>query len=229
MSQTTLVLRSTDEKKRPNPTTLQEGQLAANIGTEEPGLYFADTEGNLRKVGPCHVGPEPPNTGVSTPYFLGLCLGELWYDTVGEILKVWSGSSWLSSDQRLSLASQADEIFSLSDETSSLTVGARLKIPYWPRATVLTSLPVWAVGTPPTGASLQFDIQVNGSSIYAALPTITIGSTNSTATPGAFSTAFSNGGFTLAAGSLVTFSVTRVGSTVAGACLKVVLYTRKIG
>jgi hypothetical protein len=27
----------------------------------------------------------------------------------------------------------------------------------------------------------------------------------------------------------VTFSVTRVGSTVAGACLKVVLYTRKIG
>jgi hypothetical protein len=27
----------------------------------------------------------------------------------------------------------------------------------------------------------------------------------------------------------VTFSVTRVGSTVAGACLKVVLYTRKVG
>lgn len=229
MSQTTLVLRSTDEKKRPNPTTLQEGQLAANIGESEPGLYFADANGGLRKIGPCHVGSEPPNFGVSAPYFPGLCLGELWYDTVGEILKVWSGSSWLSSDQRLSLASQADEIFSLSDETSSLTVGARLKIPYWPRATVLTNLPVWAVGTPPTGASLQFDLKVNGVSVYTTLPTVEVGSTNSTATPGAFSTAFTTGGFTLAAGSLVTFSVTRVGSTVAGACLKVVLYTRKVG
>jgi hypothetical protein len=228
MSQTTLVLRSTDEKKRPDPITLQDGQLAANIGTEEPGLYFADIEGNLIKVGPCHVGPEPPNFGVSAPYFLGLCLGELWYDTVAENFKVWSGTSWLSSEQRLSLASQTDELFSLSDETSNLTVGTRLKLPYWPRATVLTSLPVWAVGTPPAGASLQFDIRVNGVSVYTTLPTIAIGSTNSTATPGAFSTAFTTGGFTIAAGSLVTFLITRVGSTVAGACLKVVLYTQKV-
>ncbi len=96
MSQTTLVLRSTDEKKRPNPLTLQDGQLAANIGTEEPGLYFADTEGNLRKVGPCHVGPEPPNSGVSAPYFSGLCLGELWYDTTEQSLNIWNGFSWNS-------------------------------------------------------------------------------------------------------------------------------------
>ena len=57
MPQNIQILRSLEAKKRPNPTNLLPGQLAANINPAEPGLYFSDTAGNLRKVG-YHLTPE---------------------------------------------------------------------------------------------------------------------------------------------------------------------------
>jgi hypothetical protein len=134
------------------------------------------------------------------------------------------------------LATLADVVIPLSDETSALTASssvAKVTIPYWPRATVLIDLPIWAVATAPTGAALQFDIQVGGSSIFlpasgGTYPTIAASSTNSTASAGAFTTAFAAAP-SIAVGSSVTFFVRQIGSTVAGAGLKVVLPTRRAG
>lgn len=123
-----------------------------------------------------------------------------------------------------------DILIPLSDESTALTTGVRLMVPYWPRATVLTELPIWMVGTTPTGAALQLDIRVEGTSIFSTLPTIASGarSTNSVGgTPAVFSTAFVSGGQQIAAGASATFHVLQIGSTVAGAGLKVSLATRR--
>ena len=131
------------------------------------------------------------------------------------------------------LATLADLVIPLSDETASLTPSptvAKLTIPYWPRATTLTGFPIWAVAIAPTGVNgLQFDIKVGGTSIFTTLPTIVAGSTNSTASAGSFSTTFTNGGSSIAAGASVAFFVMQVGSTVAGAGLKVTVPTRRAG
>lgn len=135
-----------------------------------------------------------------------------------------------------SLATLADMVIPLSDPASALTASTTVPketIPYLPRATTFTDLPIWAVATAPTGAALQFDIQVGGTSIYlpasgGTYPTIAAGSTNSTASPGTFTTAFAAAP-TIAVGSVVTFFVRQIGSTVAGAGLKVALLTRRAG
>ena len=134
------------------------------------------------------------------------------------------------------LATLEDLVIPLSDPSSPLTASttvAKETIPYLPRATALTDLPIWAVATAPTGAALQFDIQVGGTSIYlpasgGAYPTIAAGSTDSTASAGTFTTAFAASPI-IAAGSSLAFFVRQVGSTVAGAGLKVALPTRRAG
>lgn len=121
-----------------------------------------------------------------------------------------------------------DILIPLSDESTALSTGVRLTVPYWPKAMMLTGLPIWMVGTAPTGAALQLDIRVGGTSIFSTLPTIAAGSTSSVGgTPAVFSTAFVSGGQQIAAGASVTFHVLQVGSTVAGAGLKVSLATRR--
>ncbi len=134
------------------------------------------------------------------------------------------------------LSTLADLVIPLSDETTALTASstvAKVTIPNWPHATTLTSLPIWAVATAPTGAALQFDIRVGGTSIYlpasgGTYPTIAAGSANSTASAGAFTTAFASAS-TIAVGSSVTFFVRQIGGTVAGAGLKVIVQTRREG
>lgn len=121
-----------------------------------------------------------------------------------------------------------DVVIPLSAPTGILTVGEVENLT-WPRATILTAIPVWSVKTAPAGAVLQLDIRVGGASIFSTLPTIDATETNTTtaAVPAVFSTAFVSGGQTIAAGSLVTFHVTQIGSSTAGAGLKVALPTRR--
>lgn len=134
------------------------------------------------------------------------------------------------------LATMADLVIPLSGEAAALTASstvAKVTIPYWPRATVITDPWIWAVEVAPTGAALQFDIQVNGASIYlpasgGTYPTIAASSTNSTASAGTFTTAFAAAP-TIAVGSVVAFFVRQIGSTVAGAGLKVAALTRRAG
>ena len=129
------------------------------------------------------------------------------------------------------LATLADVHIPLSDPTTPLTFSTTVpkESIYFRAAITLTDLPLFYVAIAPTGAALQFDIKVNGTSIYATLPTIAAGSTNSANTAGTFSAAFISAGQSIAAASVVTIFIYQVGSTIAGAWLKVILPTRRAG
>jgi len=93
---TILLLRSGNAADRPSGVSVQGGETALCFGAADPGLYFEDTTGAIRKIGPVHYGTTPPNTnpvGLS-----GNINGELWTDnTPGPqtyYMKVWNGSSW---------------------------------------------------------------------------------------------------------------------------------------
>ena len=55
-------LRSGTANKRPLPTAMSDGQLAVNTNLASPGLFFKDSNGDLVKVGPVHIGTTAPNT-----------------------------------------------------------------------------------------------------------------------------------------------------------------------
>ena len=126
------------------------------------------------------------------------------------------------------IGSLRDFPVALSDETTALTTGVRVTISYWPRASVLTDIPIWMVGTAPVGSAIQLDIRVGGTSIFSTLPTIAASSLSSVGgTAAVFSTAFVSGGQQIAAGSVVTFHVLQIGSSTAGAGLKVFVPMRR--
>jgi len=89
-----LSLRSNQSADRPFPATLQQGQLAVSYGSSDPGIYFEDSAGNIRKVGPNHYGAAAPNTGAVGQ--TGNSTGETWVDssTASYYMKVWDGSTW---------------------------------------------------------------------------------------------------------------------------------------
>jgi hypothetical protein len=120
-----------------------------------------------------------------------------------------------------------DIVIPLSGESAAISLSTLLTIPYWPRPQVFTAVPVWMLNGAPTGAAMQLDIRVGGTSIFSTLPTIAAGATNSTtATPAVFSTAFVSGGQIIALGSSVTFVCTQVG-TGGGTGLKVAIPARR--
>lgn len=89
-----LLKRSGQSSDRPSGTVVQNGELAIAVGAADPGLYFEDSAGSIRKIGPSHYGTTAPN---STPVGLaGNSTGELWTDssTSAYYLKVWTGSAW---------------------------------------------------------------------------------------------------------------------------------------
>lgn len=101
------LLRSEINNKRPDPARLLAGQVAVNIAETQPGMFFADDNQNLVKIGPCTVGPAAPNAPVGWPNApssssTGNTLGELWLDTTstpvspGPKLKVWDGTQWIN-------------------------------------------------------------------------------------------------------------------------------------
>jgi hypothetical protein len=73
-----LTKRSGQSSDRPSGTVVQGGELAISRGASDPGLYFEDTAGDIRKIGPSHYGTTAPN---STPAGLpGNSVGETWTD-----------------------------------------------------------------------------------------------------------------------------------------------------
>ena len=89
-----LLKRSGQSSDRPQTSVVQNGELAIAVGAADPGLYFEDSAGSIRKIGPSHYGTTAPN---STPVGLaGNSVGELWTDssTASYYLKVWTGGVW---------------------------------------------------------------------------------------------------------------------------------------
>jgi hypothetical protein len=91
-------LRSSTANKRPVPGNMSEGQLALNSNNGSPGLFFRDSNSNLVKVGPVHVGTTAPNASPASGGTAGNSVGEQWLDTTGGtyVFKVWDGSAWRS-------------------------------------------------------------------------------------------------------------------------------------
>jgi hypothetical protein len=90
-----LLKRSTTASKRPTAAQLDIGELSLNYDANTAGVFFEDSAGNVRKVGPAEVSATAPNA--SPAGSSGNSLGELWYDTGTSSLKIWTGSSFVAA------------------------------------------------------------------------------------------------------------------------------------
>jgi hypothetical protein len=76
-------LRSSTAHKRPIPTVMSAGQIAINTNEASPALFFKDSNGDLVKVGPVHIGTSAPNSSPASVAATALVTG-----TVYQILTV---------------------------------------------------------------------------------------------------------------------------------------------
>lgn len=95
-------MRSSVSQKRPQPTSLLEGQPAVNINVGEPGLFFKASDGSLFKVGPVAItnSGNAPNSSASGP--TGNLSGETWLDGraafSNPVMKVYNGAQWVPAN-----------------------------------------------------------------------------------------------------------------------------------
>lgn len=75
MAQRIQLKRSSVQGRRPADQYLEPGELALNTNQNDPGLFFETNTGDIAKVGPAYIGPQPPTTEV------GYGPGEQWLDT----------------------------------------------------------------------------------------------------------------------------------------------------
>ena len=68
-------LRSSTANKRPIPTVMSSGQVAINTNEASPGLFFKDSNGDLVKVGPVHIGTTAPNSSPASTAATALVAG----------------------------------------------------------------------------------------------------------------------------------------------------------
>lgn len=89
-----LLKRSGNAADRPSGITIQAGEAALAFGGADPGLYFKDSAGAIRKVGPPAYSNSAPNSAPVGQ--AGNSVGELWVDssTAAYYLRVWTGSGW---------------------------------------------------------------------------------------------------------------------------------------
>lgn len=89
-----LLKRSGNSSDRPNTATVQAGEAAMSFGASDPGLYFKDSAGSIRKFGSNHYGTTAPNS--SPVGSTGNSVGETWVDSSSSdyYLRVWTGSAW---------------------------------------------------------------------------------------------------------------------------------------
>jgi hypothetical protein len=89
-----LLKRSGNSSDRPNTATVQAGEAAMSFGAADPGLYFKDSAGSIRKFGSNHYGTTAPNASPNGS--TGNSVGETWVDssTSSYYLRVWTGAAW---------------------------------------------------------------------------------------------------------------------------------------
>jgi len=97
MSVNYLHKKSNTASKRPTAASLDIGELALNYESGTPGVFFEDSSGLVRKVGPVEVSGTAPNA--SPAGSSGNSIGEQWLDTsvTPSVLKTWSGSAWVEA------------------------------------------------------------------------------------------------------------------------------------
>jgi len=95
MTNTIQFKRTTLLDKRPVASGLALGEPAVVLHQSSFGIFLKDSNGDVRKIGPTHVGANAPNT-----YFVGssgVSIGEGWVDTANSnALKIWDGTGWLT-------------------------------------------------------------------------------------------------------------------------------------
>jgi len=89
------LLRTSTANKRPTAAQLGEGELALNFDAADPGLFFEDDDGDIRKVGPTTVAAVAPNTNPQGS--AGNSTGEMWLGPgpPPDVLKVYGGTQWV--------------------------------------------------------------------------------------------------------------------------------------
>lgn len=113
--------------------------------------------------------------------------------------------------------------FALSDETTALTTGTAKLTWRAPFAFTLNDVRA-SVTTAPTGANLNIDINEGGVSIFSTV--LSIDATEKTSTTATTAAVISDS--SIADDAEITFDIDQVGSTVAGAGLKVKLYVTRV-
>jgi hypothetical protein len=88
-----LLKRSSTASKRPTAAQLDIGELSLNYDANTSGVFFEDSAGNVRKIGPVEVSATAPNSAPAGQS--GNSLGELWYDTSSSALKIFNGTSFV--------------------------------------------------------------------------------------------------------------------------------------
>jgi len=136
--------------------------------------------------------------------------------TDGQVLTWNNGNNeWEPQD---AASSTESFIIACSDETTALTTGASVVTFRMPYAFTLSDVRA-SVGTAPTGAAIQVDINEGGVSILSTV--LSIDATEKTSETAATAAVISDSA--LADDAEITIDVDQVGSTVAGAGLKVTL------
>lgn len=156
------LLRSSVSQKRPQPSSLLEGQPAVNINVSEPGLFFKATDGSLFKVGPVAItsSGNAPNSAAAGPS--GNVAGETWLDGrtsyANAVLKVYNGTQWVTGNGFQ--VDNASGNFSLSKTLTVSTLiangtgsNAYIRLPNAPNATEPT--------LPTAAGSLYFNTTSN--------------------------------------------------------------------
>ena len=114
-----LLKRSNTASKRPTAAQLDIGELSLNYDANTAGVFFEDSAGSVRKVGPAEVSATAPN---ATPAgSSGNSLGELWYDTGTSTLKVWTGASFANA---MSVATAGGSNTQVQYNSSNLLAGS---------------------------------------------------------------------------------------------------------
>ena len=120
-----LLKRTSSGDKRPTAAQLDVGELGLNYEAGDPGLFFEDSNGVVRKVGPVTVGGTAPNTNPAGSS--GNSTGELWLDNSGgdNVLKIYDGASWqTAAPDNLTVATElSGPVVFTAQASAALTFG----------------------------------------------------------------------------------------------------------
>ena len=145
--------RSGNSSDRPNTATVQAGEVAMSFGAADPGLYFKDSAGSIRKFGSNHYGTTAPNS--SPVGSTGNSVGELWSDssTVNYYLRVWTGAAWqkigagfADSANTANSATTAGSAGTATVANSAIVASGSLSAVVASGINVVTTLPTASIG-----------------------------------------------------------------------------------